>query len=45
MGRNSSFGRGAADLSGDLRTYIEAGKKIIISTVQRFPFISDEIGV
>jgi type I restriction enzyme R subunit len=30
--------------SGDLRKFIEGGKKIIISTVQKFPFILDEIG-
>ncbi len=30
--------------AGDLRRFIEAGKKIIISTVQKFPFILDEIG-
>jgi type I restriction enzyme R subunit len=35
---------GHAEHSGDLRTYIEGGKKIIISTVQKFPFILDEIG-
>lgn len=35
---------GHADHSGDLRKYIEEGKKIIISTVQKFPFILDEIG-
>lgn len=35
---------GHASHSGDLRKYIEAGKKIIISTVQKFPFILDEIG-
>ena len=35
---------GHADRSGDLRKFIEAGKKIIISTVQKFPFILDEIG-
>jgi type I restriction enzyme R subunit len=33
-----------ADRSGDLRRYIEAGKKIIISTVQKFPVILDDIG-
>ena len=33
-----------AERSGDLRRSIEAGKKIIISTVQKFPFILDEIG-
>jgi type I restriction enzyme R subunit len=30
--------------SGDLRGFIAEGKKIIISTVQKFPFILDEIG-
>ena len=35
---------GHAEQSGDLRRFIEAGKKIIISTVQKFPFILDEIG-
>ena len=35
---------GHAEHSGDLRRFIEAGKKIIISTVQKFPFILDEIG-
>jgi len=35
---------GHAEKSGDLRTFIEGGKKIIISTVQKFPFILDEIG-
>jgi type I restriction enzyme, R subunit len=35
---------GAAMHSGDLRKFIEGGKKIIISTVQEFPFILDEIG-
>jgi type I restriction enzyme R subunit len=30
--------------SKQLREFIEAGKKIIISTVQKFPFILDEIG-
>jgi type I restriction enzyme R subunit len=35
---------GHADHSGDLRRYIEGGKKIIISTVQKFPFILDAIG-
>jgi type I restriction enzyme, R subunit len=34
---------GHAEHSGDLRTFIEQGKKIIISTVQKFPFILDEI--
>ena len=35
---------GHAEHSGDLRTFLESGKKIIISTVQKFPFILDEIG-
>ncbi len=35
---------GHADQSGNLRMFIEGGKKIIISTVQKFPFILDEIG-
>ncbi len=35
---------GHAEHSGDLRRFIETGKKIIISTVQKFPFILDEIG-
>ena len=35
---------GHAGRSGDLRHLIESGKKIIISTVQKFPFILDEIG-
>jgi type I restriction enzyme, R subunit len=34
---------GHAEYSGDLRKFIEQGKKIIISTVQKFPFILDEI--
>ena len=35
---------GHADRSGDLRRFIESGKKIIISTVQKFPFILSEVG-
>ena len=35
---------GHAEHSGDLRNFIESGKKIVISTVQKFPFILDEIG-
>ncbi len=35
---------GHAERSGDLRKFIESGKKIIISTVQKFRFILDEIG-
>ena len=30
--------------SGQLRGFVEQGKKIIISTIQKFPFIVDEIG-
>lgn len=32
---------GHAERSGDLRRFIESGKKIIISTIQKFPFILD----
>lgn len=35
---------GHAQDSGDLRRFIEGGKKIIITTVQKFPFVLDEIG-
>jgi type I restriction enzyme R subunit len=35
---------GHAEYSGDLRRFIEGGKKIIITTLQKFPFILDEIG-
>jgi type I restriction enzyme R subunit len=35
---------GHAEHSGDLRKFIAEGKKIIISTVQKFPPILDEIG-
>jgi len=35
---------GHAERSGDLRDYLKAGKKIIITTVQKFPVILDEIG-
>ena len=35
---------GHAERSGGLKRFIEEGKKIIISTVQKFPFILDEIG-
>lgn len=35
---------GHAERSGDLRRFLQAGKKIIITTVQKFPFILDEIG-
>ena len=33
-----------AERSGDLRRFIEQGKKIVIATVQKFPFVVDEIG-
>jgi type I restriction enzyme R subunit len=35
---------GHAEHSGDLRKFIAEGKKIVISTVQKFPFILEEIG-
>ena len=35
---------GHAQRSGDLRQFIESGKKIIVSTVQKFPFILEDIG-
>jgi type I restriction enzyme R subunit len=35
---------GHAEHSSDLREFLEAGKKIIITTVQKFPFILDAIG-
>ncbi len=35
---------GHAERAGDLRRFLKTGKKIIISTVQKFPFILDEIG-
>ncbi len=35
---------GHAERSGDLKTFLYQGKKIIITTVQKFPFILDEIG-
>ena len=34
---------GHAERSDDLRQFIEGGKKIVISTVQKFPFILNEI--
>ncbi len=36
---------GHAEHSGDLRKFIEQGKKVIVSTVQKFPFILDEISM
>ena len=35
---------GHAEHAGDLRRFLTGGKKIIITTVQKFPFILDEIG-
>lgn len=35
---------GHAKDSGDLRTFLKSGKKIIITTVQKFPWILDAIG-
>ncbi|HQJ52420.1 MAG TPA: DEAD/DEAH box helicase family protein, partial [Anaerolineae bacterium] len=35
---------GHADDSADLRRFIEAGKKVIITTVQKFPFVLKAIG-
>jgi len=35
---------GHAQNSGDLRRFIESGKKIILTTVQKFPFVFKEIG-
>ena len=35
---------GHAEHSGDLRRFLASGKQIIITTVQKFPFILDEIG-
>ena len=35
---------GHADRSGDLKRFLADGKKIIISTVQKFPVIVEEIG-
>lgn len=35
---------GHAERSGDLRQFIKDGKKVIITTVQKFPFILNEIG-
>jgi type I restriction enzyme R subunit len=35
---------GEAKTSGFLRSFIEGGKRIVVSTVQKFPMILDEIG-
>lgn len=34
---------GHAERSGDLRRFIDRGKKIIITTIQKFPYIMDEM--
>lgn len=34
---------GHAEYSGDLRKFLDSGKKIIITTVQKFPFVLDDI--
>lgn len=35
---------GASNHSSDLKSFLESGKKLIISTVQKFPYILDAIG-
>lgn len=35
---------GHAEKAGDLRRFLNSKKKIIITTIQRFPFVLDEIG-
>ncbi|MGH9936077.1 MAG: type I restriction endonuclease, partial [Blastocatellia bacterium] len=35
---------GHAERAGDLRQFLRTGKKIIITTVQKFPIVLDEIG-
>jgi len=35
---------GYSQNSAELRTYLQRGKKIIVTTVQKFPFILDELG-
>ena len=46
IGRYAQIGAtvGKANRAGDLKRFIESGKKIIVSTVQKFPFILNEIG-
>jgi type I restriction enzyme R subunit len=41
---NQAWMIGHADKSGDLRDLITAGKRIIITTVQKFPYIVGDIG-
>lgn len=35
---------GLSDNAQELRDYLRRGKKIIVTTVQKFPFILDELG-
>ncbi len=35
---------GHSDSAEELRTFLQRGKKIIVTTVQKFPFILDELG-
>ena len=35
---------GHAQRSGDLRRFLQEGKKVIITTLQKFPFVLDDIG-
>ena len=35
---------GHAERAGALRGFLESGKKIVVTTVQKFPFVLDEIG-
>ncbi|MCA0267880.1 MAG: DEAD/DEAH box helicase family protein [Bacteroidetes bacterium] len=32
-----------ADASGDLRRFLASGKKVILTTIQKFPFVLDEV--
>jgi len=41
---NQAWSIGHADRSGDLRRLISDGKRVIITTVQKFPLIVDDIG-
>ncbi|MDH8468917.1 type I restriction endonuclease subunit R, partial [Klebsiella pneumoniae] len=35
---------GHSDNAQELRSFLQKGKKIIVTTVQKFPFILDELG-
>jgi len=35
---------GHAERSGQLKDFLKAGKKIVVTTVQKFPFVLDDIG-